>query len=30
MREAEEIRLGRSSNFQGIIDVSNVIAGGLQ
>jgi flagellar protein FlaF len=30
MREAEEIRLGRSNNFQGIIDVSKVIAGGLQ
>jgi flagellar biosynthesis activator protein FlaF len=30
MREAEEIRLGRSKNFQGIIDISDVIARGLQ
>jgi flagellar protein FlaF len=30
MREAEEIRLGRSKNFQGIIDIGNVIARGLQ
>jgi flagellar protein FlaF len=30
MREAEEIRLGRSKNFKGIIDVTRVIAEGLQ
>jgi flagellar protein FlaF len=30
MREAEEIRLGRSTNFQGIIDVTRVISEGLQ
>lgn len=29
MREAEEIRLGRSSNFAGIIDVSRTISEGL-
>jgi flagellar protein FlaF len=30
MREAEEIRQGRSSNFAGLIDVSRTIAEGLQ
>jgi flagellar biosynthesis activator protein FlaF len=30
MREAEEIRLGRSKNFKGIIDVTTAIAEGLQ
>ena len=30
MREAEEIRLGRSQNFKGIIDVTRAIAEGLQ
>jgi flagellar biosynthesis activator protein FlaF len=30
MRETEEIRLGRSQNFKGIIDVSRVISEGLQ
>jgi flagellar protein FlaF len=30
MREAEEIRLGRSSNFKGLLEVSELIAGGLQ
>lgn len=30
MRETEEIRLGRSSNFAGLIDVSRTISEGLQ
>jgi len=30
MREAEEIRQGRSKNFQGLIDVSKTIAEGLR
>jgi flagellar biosynthesis activator protein FlaF len=30
MRETEEIRLGRSENFDGIIGVTKVIAEGLQ
>lgn len=30
MREAEEIRLGRSSNFAGLIEVSRTIAEGLR
>jgi flagellar protein FlaF len=30
MREAEEIRQGRSSNFKGLIDVSRTIAEGLR
>lgn len=30
MRESEEIRLGRSQNFAGIIDVSRTISEGLQ
>ncbi|AHB47747.1 flagellar biosynthesis regulatory protein FlaF [Hyphomicrobium nitrativorans NL23] len=30
MRESEEIRLGRSSNFAGLIDVSRTISEGLQ
>ncbi len=29
MRETEEIRLGRSSNFAGVIDVSRTISEGL-
>ena len=29
MREAEEIRLGRSTNFKGLIDVSRTISEGL-
>lgn len=29
MREAEEIRQGRSTNFKGLIDVSRIIAEGL-
>ena len=30
MRESEEIRLGKSTNFKGLIDVSELIVGGLQ
>ena len=30
MKEAEEIRLGNSTNFKGLIDVSELISGGLQ
>jgi flagellar biosynthesis activator protein FlaF len=30
MRESEEIRLGNSTNFKGLVDVSQLIAGGLQ
>jgi len=30
MREAEQIRLGQSSNFNGLIEVSQLIADGLQ
>ncbi|HRO50001.1 MAG TPA: flagellar biosynthesis regulator FlaF [Hyphomicrobium sp.] len=30
MRESEEIRLGRSANFAGLIDVSRTISEGLQ
>ena len=30
MREAEQVRLGQSSNFKGLIDVSKLIAEGLR
>lgn len=30
MREAEAIRLGNSTNFKGLIEVSQLIAGGLK
>jgi flagellar protein FlaF len=30
MREAEQIRLGKSENFKGLIEVSRVISEGLQ
>jgi flagellar biosynthesis activator protein FlaF len=30
MREAEEIRQGRSTNFQGLIDVTRLVAEGLK
>ncbi len=30
MKEAEDIRLGNSTNFKGLIDVSELISGGLQ
>jgi flagellar protein FlaF len=30
MREAEQIRLGKSENFKGLIEVSTVISEGLQ
>lgn len=30
LREAEEIRLGRSENFEGLIEVSQIIRDGIQ
>jgi flagellar biosynthesis activator protein FlaF len=30
MREADEIRLGKSENFKGLIEVTNLIAEGMQ
>jgi flagellar biosynthesis activator protein FlaF len=30
LREAEEIRQGRSSNFEGLIEVSQIIRDGIQ
>ena len=30
MREAEQVRLGKSSNFKGLIEVSQLIAEGLR
>ncbi len=30
MREADDIRTGKSSNFKGLIEVSEMIAGGLR